>query len=101
MNKFTRKKEIVTTKIERNIEETTVLKPQELINPLDNTRTAFFFRLHVTGYIESGNVSLNILFSFMMVMLFTLNTILFWGKIGIGKKVKFLVSLSTLVGEKD
>lgn len=57
LNKFTRKKEVVTTKIERNIEETTVLKPQELINPLDNTRTAFFFRLHVTGYIESGNVN--------------------------------------------
>ena len=51
------KKEQTTTKIEKIIEETTSIKPNDLINPLENERNAFFFRAHITGYIESGNVS--------------------------------------------
>ena len=33
------------------------IKNDEMINPLDNIRTPSFFRVHITGYIESGSVS--------------------------------------------
>ncbi len=45
--------------MEKVVEETTKINTEDLINPLENVRTAFFFRSHVTGYIESGNVRNN------------------------------------------
>lgn len=51
--RFLRKEKIIE-KSEKIIEETNI-KPEELINPLDNNRTAFFFRVNITGYIESGD----------------------------------------------
>lgn len=57
-NRFNRiTKEITKTKVEKVVDETMKINPEELINPLENVRTVFFFRTHITGYIESGNVS--------------------------------------------
>lgn len=50
-------KENETIRIEKTVEETTVIKQSDLVNPLENERNAFHFRVHVTGYIESGYVS--------------------------------------------
>lgn len=64
-HKFTRKivnNEITKTKVDKIVEETTKINPDDLINPLEQTRSVFFFRVHVSGYIESGNVSIEYLF---------------------------------------
>jgi hypothetical protein len=52
-------KENETIRIDKTVEETTVIKQADLVNPLENERNAFHFRVHVTGYIESGYVSKN------------------------------------------
>lgn len=52
-------KENETIRIDKTVEETTVIKQTDLVNPLENERNAFHFRVHVTGYIESGYVSKN------------------------------------------
>jgi hypothetical protein len=52
-------KENETIRIDKTVEVTTVIKQADLVNPLENERNAFHFRVHVTGYIESGYVSKN------------------------------------------
>lgn len=99
-NRINKEKE--TKRIEKTVEETTIIKQSDLVNPLENERNAFHFRVHVTGYIESGYVSkpyinsysFHILyvfsFSFMMETQFTANTTLSQESTG-HKKTEFLM----------
>ncbi len=47
--------------IEKNIENSLKVNPNDLINPLEtNIKNSLFFRLHISGLIESANVSIKI-----------------------------------------
>lgn len=63
-------KENETIRIDKTVEETTVIKQADLVNPLENERNAFHFRVHVTGYIESGYVSKNHINSYTYMYIF-------------------------------
>jgi hypothetical protein len=61
MTRKTKNKEQVTTEIERNIEISMKTNPNDIINPLElGLKNSLFFRVHVSGIIESANVSFNI-----------------------------------------
>jgi hypothetical protein len=56
----TKKKEEDIQQIEKNIENSLKVNANDLINPLEtNIKNSLFFRLHVSGLIESANVQLN------------------------------------------
>jgi hypothetical protein len=54
----TKKKQEEMQQIEKNIENSLKVNPNDLINPLEtNIKNSLFFRLHVSGLIESANVN--------------------------------------------
>jgi hypothetical protein len=74
INKKTKEEEMQM--IQKNIDNSMKVNSNELINPGEmNVRSSMFFRLHVTGIIESANVNIHIIFSFAMAMLYFVNTI--------------------------
>ncbi len=62
--------------IQKNIESSMKINNNDLINPIEmGVKSSLFFRLHVSGLIESANVYINNKNSFMMAMLFFVNMI--------------------------
>ena len=66
------------TNLDTNIEESLKNNKMELVDPFDNTmKNSLFFRINISGRIESANVKIKIkkIFSFTKVMLFFVNMI--------------------------
>jgi hypothetical protein len=91
--------------IQKNIDNSLKINNNDLINPGDMAiRNSLFFRIHVSGLIESANVYNNInLFtahSFMTETPFIANTILYTEMIGKKKMVRFQDRVNSLVKVK-